>query len=924
MRLLFATAAAPLGLVWPELTDEQLVCGPLHLDLDLNGQVFSRRSPAGDYDLAALIAALPADQQPDAVACVVDHRTADWPVNLAACPGPRLLLVGEVSADPTALARLITYARRESFDRIIFTHGEFAEAHFRAAGLGSTYWFPGLLCSVYDGWLPIIRQSERTPHVLVPLADHARQSVINRHLAALDQAKLPAVTLSAHAEYRLEQMGRALITLVPSGSGDWSPAFFETLAAGGLLVTGGPGCSDACARLWPQGAPCALADDPAAAVVRLTAWLDAPATADALRTAGAAWYDRFLAAAPRRAAFMALVLAGRPAVPAEPSVAAITPEPEPRAAAVWAPLEAGDYARALEEAQAEVARHPQATDGHLILADLFAETGAHAGFGKHLTLARQLDPHDPRRAALRRRCSAGGAAVAARKTAHFWRPGADPAATLAELTPLLEKFPALLPLHVLHAHLLTRTGQCGPAIDAWFRATRHHPNEDALWFSLGLALWRADRRSEAGFALRRAADHAPQVSAYARAWASARRAEPALPGYADRGRDLVITGSENCQKHGAGVLIKRCFSPHADTVTLRPATFYEGLEEVGGTHLCLPFEEITPAELQTRLRRLLAPYTIRRILCVPFNREECLYAIAAQAVTGAPLCSYVMDDRNILVPANDDHVLAELFRVSSLRLAISSELQMAYAIKYDHVFEVLPPIVTDRAARRQNRWTPKLRPAMHAALVGSVWTAGQLQQLVRFVARSGLTLDWFGRPPSQDFAAAGINALGFVPENELADRLTEYPFVVVPSGTLDGTEGNEWLTRLSLPSRIVFLLQTQTPVLVLGSPQTCASRHVAHLGIGRVMPYHHPDPAKLIREFTLPAARAGYLASAARAADGFVMPDAGRWIWDSLEAGAVQSAPFHAHMARQPEFEIIWPPSAAGPLPLEPEPAAAL
>jgi hypothetical protein len=464
--------------------------------------------------------------------------------------------------------------------------------------------------------------------------------------------------------------------------------------------------------------------------------------------------------------------------------------------------------------------------------------------------------------------------------------------------------------------LFTLAGQGGSAVDAWYRAARHHPNEDELWFQLGLALWRAGRRAEAGFALRRAADHAPHVEGHRRAFTAARRLEPTIPDYISAERDLVVASSENCQKHGAGVLMKRIVGSQFDVISLRPATHYAGVEECGTTNLCLPYEELPMPELETRIRRLLAPYKIRRIIAVPFDRETCLYTSAAHEVTGARLCAYVMDDRNVLTPATPDAVLEDVLRRASLRLAISSELQMAYMIKFNYDFEVLPPIVADRQARRENHWTPKVRPSTHGALVGSIWTSGQLVQMVKFVGRSGLTLDWFGRPPKEDLTGTGINVMGFVSEAELADRLTGYPFVVVPSGLLDGSEDNEWLTRLSLPSRICFLLQTRTPILVLGSKDTCASRHVAHLGIGRVMPYNHPDPAQVLGEFTAASNRATYLKNSAAAADGFVMPDAGQWIWASLDAGVAQAAPFHQFMDVRPAMEVLWPAGAAGKLPI--------
>ena len=76
MRLLFASSTPSVGTAWPALADGQIVCGPLQLDRSIEGQVFSKRTPPGDFDLAAVIAALPEGQRPDVVARVVhdEHR----------------------------------------------------------------------------------------------------------------------------------------------------------------------------------------------------------------------------------------------------------------------------------------------------------------------------------------------------------------------------------------------------------------------------------------------------------------------------------------------------------------------------------------------------------------------------------------------------------------------------------------------------------------------------------------------------------------------------------------------------------------------------------------------------------------------------------------------------------------------------------
>ena len=139
------------------------------------GRHFPAARLVGDYDLAALVEALPADQRPDMIACVVDGRTESWPRNLAVFSGPRLLLIGDSQNSPDGLSRLLAYAQKEPFDRIIFTHGCLDEPLFVAAGLKNVFWFPGLLCPVHDAWLPIIRQAEREAKLLSAGADFRAQ-----------------------------------------------------------------------------------------------------------------------------------------------------------------------------------------------------------------------------------------------------------------------------------------------------------------------------------------------------------------------------------------------------------------------------------------------------------------------------------------------------------------------------------------------------------------------------------------------------------------------------------------------------------------------------------------------------------------------------------------------------------------------------
>lgn len=371
-----------------------------------------------------------------------------------------------------------------------------------------------------------------------------------------------------------------------------------------------------------------------------------------------------------------------------------------------------------------------------------------------------------------------------------------------------------------------------------------------------------------------------------------------------RGYDLLITHNEVCRMHGTGVLLERYLGNNDQIVTLRSQSHYEGKTDLRARHLVL--ESGSGAEDEEKLLAgLLANFPIRRILCVPYYEADVRYAGVAQRLTGAPLCAYVMDDQTLYARGIRAEVARALFDASNLRLVISPEMQSAYQAKFGLSFAVMPPLLASATGRRQNQWSATAGKPLRAALVGNIWSAQQFRKLRRFVRLAGLQLDWFGNTKvawlpadSKEYEADGIHACGFLPESELAARLVDYPFVVVPSGQLDGSENNEWLTRLSLPSRMVFILgQATTPMLVLGHSSTAASQFVTRFGLGAVVSYDAANPRAAIQALVAPETRAGILAAISGCADKFVLPGAGQWIWDSLAAGVALPLPCDADVA---------------------------
>jgi hypothetical protein len=194
---------------------------------------------------------------------------------------------------------------------------------------------------------------------------------------------------------------------------------------------------------------------------------------------------------------------------------------------------------------------------------------------------------------------------------------------------------------------------------------------------------------------------------------------------------------------------------------------------------------LTISETSEQLKRILAPYRIRRIICVPYYREDFVHAVIAQQETRAPLLTYLMDDQNILTPLVPDRRVADLLAASKLVLGISPEICAAYSHKYGRPVHLLPPVLTSATDVVPCYWDPASGEPLRCAMIGNVWTAqgfGQLRELLR---TNGLYLDWFGNGPHagwlqgtwEEWEKDNIRCLGFLPEEDLVANLAAYPFV---------------------------------------------------------------------------------------------------------------------------------------------------
>ncbi|HEU5081161.1 MAG TPA: hypothetical protein VFT72_18255 [Opitutaceae bacterium] len=986
MRLLFSTSR-PAHFTEVSLADEQILCGPLQIGRAFEGRTYSVYTGVNDYDLSTVVQALPADQKPQLIACYVDGQTNAFARNLPKNFGPRVLLVGNLMHSGEGLSRVLAYVQTEAFDRVVLVEDCVDEPLFRAAGVQSLLWCPGLLSSVDHAALPYARSAARLNRVVVPKGDWQRYSAVNLSTAALRKRNLSLVTLGDERDFALETLGHNGVAVVFSEMGEVPTDFFTALAAGAAVVTSASPAAGRLNNLLAENGvllTCRTFDEAATLATNL---LSEPEAQAALSARAMEWYDSHLGRQVRKDIFANIALNGRApgefALIEKPSAIsfdelnaalryfpalldcarnASTPlafvdrsapaalstliERLPRFSIqhgttppmgfvasteipglifnaqfraaldlekdARAKIETADFDKAQIAAEQLMSKFPTSPEGYLIAADLAVEKHDETSFTKYATALQKIDPNDSRLASLVLRKALKRSEVAARQLNGTWQKiyarQFDHAEKYVEFMldrAITTQADVIAQVCMIGLWLKQLGGKTQEKSDLWREAVQHTPNNAAGWFDLGIHLWNTGQREDGLQAFRRAAEQSPHEPEFTRAFQIARYYLPEVP-LPGLERDLLITGAESNQKHGAGVLLRRFFEDSREMITLRMGTCFRGVEQVGGINLVstpLPDNE---AQVANRLRRLFAPFKIRRIVVVPFERAEFIHAFAAKSVTGAPLCTYVMDDRNVYTPMVEDALVRRLFDASEFKLTISPEMQLTYGFKFGTNFDLLPPVVTNASLLRKNAWAPKKRPANHCTFVGNVWSQSQYNQLTTFFARTGLKADWFGKDGTAEFERAGIFGQGFLAEPELADRLTTYPFVVVPSGELNGTEENEWLTRLSLPSRIVFLLQCGIPILVLGSPDTCAGRFVNKLDIGRVVSANHPNPHRIVQELTAPESRARILANISAAAEAFIMPATGAWIWNSLEKRMALPAPFHPFLPAQTQLETLW------------------
>jgi glycosyltransferase involved in cell wall biosynthesis len=347
----------------------------------------------------------------------------------------------------------------------------------------------------------------------------------------------------------------------------------------------------------------------------------------------------------------------------------------------------------------------------------------------------------------------------------------------------------------------------------------------------------------------------------------------------------VVTAAEINDRHGTGVLLARLFKDEANYLHLRSRDLYGGITG-GAQQLCIP----PSYDAASVLPGMLHGSTLRRILSVPYDRSDVANTLALHALTGAPLCSWIMDhnlgDGPDQIPAA---MMQQLLDRSSLCLGISPEICQLYGERFGRMLHFAPPVVDACLGQRELLHLPPTAylPAT-GVLLGNVWSQRWLKKLAETVASAHVPLVAYGHKSPQwvkhDALAAHVDMRGFLPEDELVLALRALPFAVVPTGMLDEQDDLPEIARYSLPSRTLYLSAVgNLPIIVVGHEDSGVARFVTTHDLGVVVPYEGKTLRRTVQWICQPEQQLRFRRRAAQMAPAFACDDMLAWVWRSLE-----------------------------------------
>jgi FkbM family methyltransferase len=376
--------------------------------------------------------------------------------------------------------------------------------------------------------------------------------------------------------------------------------------------------------------------------------------------------------------------------------------------------------------------------------------------------------------------------------------------------------------------------------------------------------------------------------------------------------DVVVSPNEISSLHGTGVLLTRLLEARTDIVGIRSQTTYDGRQDLQFKDtFVLEAVWMDRAEVTEQVASWMRSYTVRSILCVPYYESDLLIALALKAISGAPMSLYIMDDNCLRSSGISPQVMAETVARADACFAISPELRSAYEAEFRRKFWILPPLVASNVIRATSSPVPEgLASKRDSLLIGNIWSQAWLDRLERLLIETDWRLTWLTsntRPawlnlPGDGEAASRVHVAPAPPQQALIDRITNAPFIVVPSGSPEdgGSEGA--IAKFSLPTRIPFVVATAgTPLLVIGSEEAAAARFVKRFDLGEAVPYDKVAFIGAVERLRSPNRQADIRERSALLAPKFDVAHAYEYLTSAARRGGY---------IPRPRFEPLFPPVA--------------
>lgn len=312
--------------------------------------------------------------------------------------------------------------------------------------------------------------------------------------------------------------------------------------------------------------------------------------------------------------------------------------------------------------------------------------------------------------------------------------------------------------------------------------------------------------------------------------------------------DVVVSPNEISSAHGTGILLSRLLDNRGGIVAMRSQTTYGGKQDITPeAAFVLPNPTMDRAEIVEQVARWLRPYDVDAFTCVPYFETDLLIGLAVKSITGAPMALWIMDDHCLYSQGIKREIMAEAIARADTVFAISPELRDAYEQEFGRSIHVLPPLVAAKHIRPVASDVPEEGlKQQNAVMIGNIWSQDWLEKLLATIDGSGWTITWYASNPDAfwlNFDRERAEKKGLVirdqpPMADYIKAVSEAAFVVVPTAENFDADPAAAISRLSLPTRVPFVIATSgTPLLVIGNANAGVARFVRRFGLGEVCGY---------------------------------------------------------------------------------------